>query len=148
MTVVSMMEKVQFTYSSKNIRVTLRNDYMAKLLLKVESVIKRMRRKAHFFLNPTDQPPTNNYNFKSRKCPPQIEEMKPFENDMFKTIENIKFKHTSHPLLSNLKQDIAEVKASDQVIVSADNTRNFYKMDVHDFKKREENERTLQSHIK
>ncbi len=135
MTVKSMMEKVQFTYSCKNIPIPSRNAYMAKLLLKVESVIKRMRWKAHFFLNPTDQPPKNNYNFKSRKCPPQIEELKPFENDMFKTIENIKFKHTSHPLLSNLKQDIAKVKASDQVIVSADKTRNFYKIDVHDYQK-------------
>ena len=73
--------------------------------------------------------------------------MKPFENEVFKTIENIKVKHTSHLLLSNLKQDIAKVKASDQVIVSADMTRNFYKMDVHDYQKREKNERTLQSNL-
>ena len=34
-----------------------------------------------------------------------------------------------------MKQDIAQIKNSDRVIVSADKTRNFYKMDALDYQK-------------
>ena len=50
-------------------------------------------------------------------------------------VEEIKFKYANNPLLSNMKQDISQIKNSDRVIVSADKTRNFYKMDALDYQK-------------
>ncbi|PIK36660.1 hypothetical protein BSL78_26495 [Apostichopus japonicus] len=75
------------------------------LIEKVENVIKRMRWKASFFLktcnnNEEDDEEddehhpahTENFGFKSKKCPPQIEELRLFEDDLLRMIENVKFK--------------------------------------------------------
>ena len=45
------MEKIYFNYSLKKIPVTSRTPYKLQLIDKIEGVIKRMRWKAHFFLN-------------------------------------------------------------------------------------------------
>lgn len=42
------MEQIRFNYSMKNIPIPPRNSYLKSLIEKVESVIKRMRWKAHF----------------------------------------------------------------------------------------------------
>ena len=71
----------------KNIPISPKNAYLKKLFEKVESVIKRMRWKAFFFERDEDideesheeqgidQDENSKYGFKSRKCPPQIEDM-------------------------------------------------------------------------
>lgn len=49
---------------------------MAKMIEKTEDLIRTMRWKAHFFLNPdTQQNKKNKYGFKSTKSPPFIEEL-------------------------------------------------------------------------
>ena len=45
------MEKINFNYSMKNIPVPSNSNYKLKLIEKVELLIKRMRWRAHFFLN-------------------------------------------------------------------------------------------------
>ena len=95
-----------------------------------------MRWKAHFFLNPTtDSSPKQTYGFKTRKCPPQIEELKKFENDLFKMVEEIRFRTVNDQFLNNLKRDINSIKTSDKVVVSADKSRNMYKMDKSEYTK-------------
>ena len=65
---------------------------MRNLIDKVESVLKRMRRKAHFFLKgEKNQENTNQFGLSSNKTPPTILELKPFEEDVLKLLENIKF---------------------------------------------------------
>ena len=95
---------VNFSYSLKNIPIPSGNAYKKRLIEKVENVTKRMRWRAFFFLeNSGDleqkQPKEEMFRFKSRKCPPQIDEVKPFEEDLLKMIKNIKFKKAvpSHP---------------------------------------------------
>ena len=82
------------------------------------------------FLNPTaDALPKQTYGLKTRKCPPQVEELKPCENDLFSMIENFRFGRVNDQLLNTFKNDINNIKASDKVVVPADKTRNMYKMD-------------------
>ena len=61
----------------------------------VESVIKRMQWRAFFFLkgdvDTADDREGSKFELKSRATPPQIEEMKGFENDLAGIIEKIKF---------------------------------------------------------
>ena len=67
------MEKIYFNYSLHNILVPSQTFYSLQLIDEIESVIKRMRWKAHFFLN---------NNEKNKK------EVKP---------ENFRFKWKHHP---------------------------------------------------
>jgi len=92
------MEKTRFNYSMKNIPIPPRNSYLKKLIEKTESVIKRMRWKAFFFEQNKDKNNTdhnnddgsidnNNFGFKSRKCPPQNEDLNNFETDVYEMIK-------------------------------------------------------------
>ena len=60
------MEKLSFDYSLKNIRLPDKRSYQLNLIEKIESVLKRMRWKAHFFLSKENQQPETlkTYGFK------------------------------------------------------------------------------------
>ena len=70
---VQSTEKNSFNYSLKNIPLRDKSSYTLKLMEKIESVIKRMRWKAYFYLNKETQEKQekNTYGFKSRHRPPQ-----------------------------------------------------------------------------
>ena len=69
-----------------------------------------------------------NYGFKSRKCPPQIKDMIPFENDLHQLIKKIEFRRVNNKFQSTLKKDLQEIKKSPNLFVFADKTRNIYEM--------------------
>ena len=56
---------------------------LRNLIEKAESVLKRMRWKAHFFLKgEKSQENTRNFGLSSNKTPPTVLELKPFEEDV------------------------------------------------------------------
>jgi hypothetical protein len=93
---------------------------------KVESVISRMRWKAHFFINGTNSCEQYYYGLRSRNPPPPIKEMKNFEDDVVRMIENIRFRKVNDQFLSKLDNDLRKIKKSPNVIIFADKTRNVY----------------------
>lgn len=127
------MDRFNLGYSLKNIPIPSCNTYKKRLIEKAESVVKRMRWKALFF---TDDQPSDTYHqddhygFKSKQCPPQIDEMKPFEDDLYHLIDSISFRQTSNDLQKKMKQDIKSVRESADVVLPADKTRNLYKVSV------------------
>ena len=123
----------------KNIPIPTRNAYTKRLIEKVESVVKRMRWKALFFLKEHDNdeeiPKAEKFGFKSRKCPPQIDEMKPFEDDLLRMIENIQFRKVNDDFQSTLKNDIKKIKDSTKMFIPADKTRNLYEVEKTQYEK-------------
>jgi len=70
------MEHTRIEYSLKNIPVPSKSEYMLLLTEKIESLLKRMRWKAHFFnTGGNNNNPTNNFKLKSRKCPPTCKDL-------------------------------------------------------------------------
>ena len=53
-----------------------------------------MRWKAFHYLNPVTAAEKETFGFKTRNCPPVVEEMKSFEEGMIHIIQNISFKDT------------------------------------------------------
>ena len=97
------MDSIDFGYSMKNIPTNSKSSYLYKLIDKVEKVLKRMRWKALFFdrdqanSNPNvnrnaQHQHINTFTLKTRRCPPQIQDMKEFEKDIQTMIEIIKFR--------------------------------------------------------
>ena len=124
------MEKFNISYSTKNIPLPSRKDYLQRLIEKTEQFLRRMRWKAHFFLNPeTTTTPKENYGFKSTKNPPPIEELKDFEDDMLKMIQTVKFKQVNNPFLNKLKEDTELIRNEPKLLIAADKTTNFYKLE-------------------
>ncbi len=140
---MEQINQVYLNYSLKNIPIPSINSYKKKLIGKVEDVIKRMRWKAFFFLkeksNEIDEEKTDidttNYGFKSKKCPPQIEELRPFEDDMMKMIESVQGKRAYSKFQETLRQDIRKIRNSTKMLIPADKTRNLYELDKSKYDK-------------
>jgi len=125
----------------KNIPIPPRNSYLKKLIEKTENLIKRMRWKAFFFErnkekdeDNNDDSETNNYGFRSRKCPPHNDELDNFESDLYDMIKNIEFRNQHDEFQDQLRQDIKKINSSTKAFIPADKTTNFYEVDkpTHD----------------
>ena len=130
------MEKINFNHSLKNIPTPTKTSYQLLLMEKIESFIKRMWLKAHFYRKKdTSNITYTNYGFKTRNYPPQSKELQNFEKDLLDTIKLIKFRIAKDNFQRKLKEDISNVKSSPDVYAFADNTTNIYKLPPQDYKK-------------
>ena len=76
----------------------------------------------------------NKFGFKSRKCPPQNEDLNNFESDAYDMIKNIQFRNKRDEFQDQLQQDIKKINSSTKAFIPADKTTNFYEVDktTHD----------------
>ena len=130
------MERINFNYSTKNIPIPTKNDYSRRLIERTEQLVRRMRWKAFFFLNPEAKKQSiETYGFNSRKNPPPIPEMKPFEDNLLDSIKEIEYRTISCQFQNELKNDISSKINSnkDALLVKADKTTNYYKLSSVDY---------------
>jgi hypothetical protein len=87
-----------------------------------------MRWKAHFFNKNSINKNQNNHHFglASNKTPSSIPEMKPFETDLIKLIENIQFRSGKNHFQKSLANDLKKINSSPNIFIFADKTRNIY----------------------
>lgn len=64
------------------------------------------------------------------KAPPQIPELKEFEDETMSRIQNIKFYDKHKPFQNQLHTYMNKIKTDTKVSVAADNTNNFSKVDT------------------
>ena len=104
------------------------------LIEKTENLCRRMRWKAHFFLNP-DIGRRNKecYGFNSTKSPPHVSELENFESKMLEMIKNVQFKQVHCKFQKKLSTDIKNIKNTKSMFVPADKTTNFNKMDAESY---------------
>ena len=55
------------------------------------------------------------FKIKTRKCPPLIQDMKYFENDLLKLIENIQFRIVFDEFLNELNENINKIRSSEKL---------------------------------
>ena len=75
----------------------------------------------------------NTFNLKTRKCRPQIQDMKEFEKDIQTMIESIKFRPQNFQ--KKLKEDLKLINSSKNIFFSADKTQSFYGITKEDYEK-------------
>ena len=141
------MNCIDFGYSLKNVPLPSKDSYKYKLIENTEQLLKRMRWKAFFYdrdntskynnKNNTyiDQTTDNGFKLKTRNCPLQMQDMKDFENDLLKLIENIQFRTVSGKFLNKLNEDNNKIRSSDKLFVSADKTQNYYEITKENYNK-------------
>ena len=66
--------------------------------------------------------------------------MEEFENLFAKLIKNVKFGRKSNHFQDILKQDEKKIKAEERVIIKADKSTNYYKMEAEEYKELVEKE--------
>ena len=117
------MEQINFDYSMKNIPIPRRQSYLKFMIDKIESLIRRMHWKAHFFhSNSTEnnESPNFNFGFKSDIIPPPKEHLDAFENDLYDMVRCIEFRQSHNIFKKQLPTDIKLIKETDLVLVSTD----------------------------
>ena len=94
-----------------------------------------MRWKALQFLGKLDSSEKQTLGFRSRNCPPAVEELANFEDDLMLMTKNVEFKNINNTFQEKLKNDIKELRENDKVFASADKSLNIYKMEKDEYKK-------------
>ena len=125
-TLGEVMDQVYFDYSMKNINIPPFKNFQLKLFNKAWILIKNMRWKAYFFLNPSEKPYSKEtFNFNSTSAPPPVKEMKHFEDKLADMIENIKEKEYKNSFQDKLKKDAIKITKEDKLIIPADKIHNY-----------------------
>ena len=96
--------------------------------MKTENFLKRMHGKALTFLGKLKGSDKENFGFKTVKCPSSVKELVLFENDMMEMIKNLEFKQVHNEFQTILNNDIREIHRSNNLFISADKSRNIYKI--------------------
>ena len=91
-----------------------------------------MRWKLFFFLNPSAvDSHKGTFGFSSCKSPLQVNALLNFEKRLLSMIENIKFRKVNCEFQQKLSSDIQNnIMKSEKLLVPADKTSNFYRMDT------------------
>ena len=123
------MEKINFGQSLKNITVPDKKTHQQMLINSTEKFNKNLERRTHFFLNPRNKSQANKFGFKSLKTPHSVPELKPFKDELISLIKDVQYDDFLNPLQQKLKNVKAEINSEPKVIIPADKTTNFYRMD-------------------
>jgi len=94
-----------------------------------------MRWKLHWYRQKNkEKDEKETYGFKTPHHPPMMEELKPFEDDMAKLIQNLEFKYSDNALQRRMREDLELIRQSPDVVVEADKTANLYLFNVDEYK--------------
>ena len=125
------MEPVNFGYSTKNIPIAQPKEYLKYLVEKTESFLRRVRWKAYHFLKPTQhEAAKETFGFNTTKSPAPIKELESFERKMLSIIQNVQFKNHRNEFQNDLSHDLTKIKTDEKLLVAADKTTNFYRLDA------------------
>ena len=93
-----------------------------------------MRWKAYHFLHPTTETTKTSFGFKTTKTPPTINELKDFEDRMLDLIQNIEFRNATSDFQKKLSRDVKDIKKDNDLLIAADKTTNFYRVNSTAYK--------------
>ena len=89
-----------------------------------------------FILNPSTKGSKQTFGFTSTFNPPQMAELKQFEDELFALVSSIMYRLYKNQLQDKMRADRTKILTSDSVIVQADKSSNMYKMSVDKYKKK------------
>ena len=118
------MKKLHINQSLKDIPLPSQMQYQKMLVSKVESFIGRLRWKL-FNINNPGTTSKQTYGFKTTNPPPQQDELKSFEEDMFALAKNIQFRQVNNSFSSSINEKIKTIHDSKDVLVKKKSYRKY-----------------------
>ena len=90
----------------------------------------------NFFLKPAQsEPAKETFGFNTTKSPPPTKELEAFEAKMLSFIQNVQFRNHHNEFQDKLSQDLSKIRADENLLVAADKTTNFYRLDAPTYDK-------------
>ena len=71
----------------------------------------------------------------SNKCPRQLKELIPFEDDLVDLVKNIKFRKVRNDFQMKLHEDLRKVRSSKKTLTFADKTSNMYRLEKEEYRR-------------
>ena len=75
------------------------------------------------------------YGLKNNKCPPQLNESIPFEDDLTDLVKNIKFHKVRNDFQIKLHEDLRKVRSLKKTLIFADNTSNMCRLEKDKYRR-------------
>ena len=72
---------------------------------------------------------------KSNKCPPQLKESIPFEDDLIDLVKNIKFHNVRNDFQMKLDEDLRKMRSPKKTLTFADKTSNMYRLEKEEYRR-------------
>ena len=79
------------------------------------------------------EPSKETYGFKSKHHASQPKYLEAFEKDLLNMANSLKFRHLRNDFQQKMKEDIAQIKSSNDIFISADKTNNLYKLSPEEY---------------
>ena len=74
------------------------------------------------------------YGFNSKHHPVQSKYLEAFEKDLFNIAKSLKFRRVRNNFQQKMKDDIAQIKSSNDVFIFAEKTKNLYRSSPEEYK--------------
>ena len=113
------MDQVNFGYSTKNIPIPEKQDYIERLILQTTKFAKMAKWKAVHYLNETrNRNKKETFGFSTTAPVPPVPELKQLEDELNSMIEKVTFKDEKATSIfqRKLKQDCNTIKIDKQLI--------------------------------
>lgn len=136
--IMSGLTSFELNYSKKDIPLPSDWDYKKRLTHAISALLHKMCWHIHFVQNPDDKKEDKEtYEFKSERAPPQtaIKVLEGFMKDLLNVPKNLLYRnHSGNKFQTDLNNDIKKIKNNNEVIVSADKSRKYYKIEKTQYK--------------
>ena len=122
------MDSIEFEFgSAKNIPIANKKEYMEMIIQAMEKFNSNLSWHVLFKLNPhLVSKGIETFGFNSCRAAPRMKELKEFEKDLVKLVQNGKFRKRSNPFLKTLKKEVSKISDQKDLIIPADKTSNRY----------------------
>ena len=125
------MDKVNFSYSMKNIFIPKKQEYLQQLIHQTGVLVNNLRWKAEMYLRPLPAGiKKEKYGFRSLENAKPVPEMQIFEEKLCDLTRKIEFREVSNTFQNQLNVDIRNIQNEPKLFVPADKTTNFYKVNT------------------
>ena len=78
-------------------------------------------------------PNKETYGFNSLKPPPRVPQLDGFKDKLHDLVQKLEFRKSTNNLQKKMKKELKKIKRENKLIIKADKSNKFYKMDVRDY---------------
>ena len=123
------MDQVNYNCSIKDIPLPSKKEYRIQLIHSTKKFFDNLCWRVWHYKNPNNNERTETYGFPSTRKVPRDEDLKTLESELYDLVENIEYRDAKNDFQKELGAKIDGIKSETKVIIPADKTSNFYKLE-------------------
>ena len=127
------MDQVNYNCSTKDIPTPTKKEYRIQLIYRVKKFFDNICWRVWHYKNPNSKEKKETFGFPGTGKVPRDDDLKDLESDLYDLIESIEFRAVINKYQKELHSKIDAIKNETKIIVPADKTSNFYKVEQEEY---------------